>query len=160
MDIRELVRHLRDTTNDSAVQRTTGLNRRTIQRYRRWAHTQGLLEGPLPTLEVLQALVSTTLTAPPPPQTTSSVEPYRALVVALLDQQTETAAITQRLQERGFSGSYSAVRRFVAALNPTLPDVTVRVETPPGDEAQVDFGAAGRMLDPATGCHCSPYTDP
>src|SRR5215211_7064382 len=72
MDVRELVRHLRDTTNDSAVQRTTGLNRRTIQRYRRWAHAQGLLDGPLPPIEVLHALVITTLTSPPPPQTTSS----------------------------------------------------------------------------------------
>jgi hypothetical protein len=44
VDIRELLRHLRDTTNDSAVKRATGLNRRTIVRYRRWAQEQGLLE--------------------------------------------------------------------------------------------------------------------
>jgi transposase len=151
MDIRELVRHLRDTTNDSAVQRTTGLNRRTIQRYRRWAHAQGLLAGPLPPIEVLHALVTTTLTPPPPPQTTSSVEPYRAVVIELLARNTEMAAIKLRLEERGFHGSYSAVRRFVQSLNPSHPDVTVRVETAPGEEAQVDFGFAGRMLDPTTG---------
>jgi transposase len=151
MDIRELVRHLRDTTNDSAVQRTTGLNRRTIQRYRRWAHAQGLLAGPLPPIEVLHALVTTTLTPPPPPQTTSSVEPYRAVVIELLARNTEMAAIKLRLEERGFHGSYSAVRRFVQSLNPSQPDVTVRVETAPGEEAQVDFGFAGRMLDPTTG---------
>ncbi|MCB8977294.1 MAG: hypothetical protein H6657_07725 [Ardenticatenaceae bacterium] len=27
----------------------------------------------------------------------------------------------------------------------------MRVETAPGEEAQVDFGYAGRMMDPATG---------
>jgi transposase len=151
LDIRELIRYIRETTNDSAVHRMTGLNRRTIQRYRRWAASQDLLVGPLPALEVLQALVSTTLTAPPPPQTTSSVEPYRAIVIELLARSTETAAIHQRLQERGFTGSYSAIRRFVAALTPAEPEVTVRVETAPGEEAQVDFGAAGRMLDPTTG---------
>ena len=32
MDVREFVRHLRDTTTDSAVHRATGLNRRTIMR--------------------------------------------------------------------------------------------------------------------------------
>ena len=56
VDIRELLRHLRDTTNDSAIQRTTGLNRRTIVRYRRWAEQHGLLKGPLPPIEQLQAL--------------------------------------------------------------------------------------------------------
>src|SRR5262245_22170778 len=76
LDIRELLRHLRDTSNDSAVQRATGLNRRTIVRYRRWAQEYGLLSGPLPPIEQLQVLVATTLTLPPPPQITSSVEPY------------------------------------------------------------------------------------
>ena len=41
--------------------------------------------------------------------------------------------------------------RFVRALDPRLPEVTVRVERLPGEEAQVDFGYAGRMLDQATG---------
>ncbi len=60
-------------------------------------------------------------------------------------------AIRERLRERGFTGSLSAVYRFLTQLTPTQPDVTVRVETPPGQEAQVDFGYAGRMIDPATG---------
>ena len=36
-------------------------------------------------------------------------------------------------------------------LEPCLPDATVRVETRPGEEAQVDFGYAGKMIDPETG---------
>jgi transposase len=87
----------------------------------------------------------------PPPQNTSTVEPYRAMVVKLRQQGVEIAAIRERLKERGFTGSYSAVYRFVRALEPIEPDVTVRVETPPGQEAQVDFGYAGLMIDPDTG---------
>ena len=151
MDLRELVRHLRDTTNDSAVQRATGLNRRTIQRYRRWAQEQGLLSGSLPPIEQLHALVATTLTLPPPPQTTSSVEPYRDLVLHLYRDGVEGAAMHQRLSEQGFAGSLSALYRFLHRIDPPQPDATVRVETAPGEEAQVDFGYAGRMLDPATG---------
>lgn len=49
-DLRELLRHLQATTNDSAVQRATGLNRRTIARYRAWAEQHALLTGPLPPL--------------------------------------------------------------------------------------------------------------
>ena len=151
VDIRDLVRHLRDTTNDSAVQRATGLNRRTIQRYRRWAHAHGLLAGPLLPIEQLQALITTTLTLPSPPQTTSSVEPYRDLVLQLHRDGVEGTAIRERIRERGFTGSVSAIYRFLHRLDPTDPDVTVRVETAPGEEAQVDFGYAGRMLDPTSG---------
>ena len=36
-------------------------------------------------------------------------------------------------------------------LTPPRIDATVRVERAPGEEAQVDFGFAGRMADPRTG---------
>jgi len=59
-------------------------------------------------------------------------------------------AILQRLRERGFTSSYSAVRRFVKHLEERQPDVMVRMECQPGEEAQVDFGFAGLMYDPET----------
>ena len=151
MDIRELVRHLRVNPSDRAVQRDTGIDRRTVQRYRVWAAAQGLLDGPLPPLEDLLRLVEQTLTAPPPPQMVSSVEPFRAMVVELRAQGAEMAAIRERLKERGYRGSYSSIRRFVRSLEPKPPQAYGRVETAPGEEAQVDFGYAGRMLDPQTG---------
>ena len=40
-DLRELLRHLQASPNDSAIQRATGLNRRTIARYRAWAAQHG-----------------------------------------------------------------------------------------------------------------------
>ncbi len=67
MDVREILRHLQTTTNLSAIQRATGLNRRTLMRYRAWAAEQGLLAGPLPPLDELQQLMARTLTPPPPP---------------------------------------------------------------------------------------------
>src|SRR5690606_14612523 len=63
----------------------------------------------------------------------------------------EVTAIWQRLQEQGYTGSYGSVYRFVRRLEPQQPNVTVRVETKPGQEAQVDFGYAGLLLDPASG---------
>jgi transposase len=151
MDVRELVRHLRANDSDRAVQRDTAIDRRTVQRYRSWALAQGLLEGPLPALEELQRLVEQTLTLPAPPQMVSSVEPFRALVVELRTQNTEMMAIWERLKERGYTGSYSSIRRFVRMLEPKPPEAYGRVETAPGEEAQVDFGYAGRMFDPQSG---------
>jgi len=81
----------------------------------------------------------------------SSVVSYRAVVEKLVKEKVEVAAIYERLKERGYSGSYSAVYRFVQRVKGHLPEATVRVERAPGEEGQVDFGYAGWMIDPETG---------
>ena len=151
MDIREILRQMRQGLSDRAVAKATGVNRKTVARYRAWAIEQDLLTLPLPPLGDLHCLLAETMPSTPPPQNVSSVEPYTELVAKLRQQGVEMTAIHQRLQERGYSGSYSSVRRFVHNLEPPTPEVTVRVETRPGEEAQVDFGFAGRMIDPKTG---------
>ena len=151
MDIRELLRHIQVNSSDRGVYRETGVHRQTVKRYREWAAEQGLLEGQLPPIEELQALLEATLPHPQPPQNASSVESYRDVVAQLHQEGVEIAAIRERLTERGYRGSYSAVYRFVRGLDPRLPDATVRVERQPGEEGQVDFGYAGRMIDPDTG---------
>lgn len=151
MDIRELLVRIRAGESDRAIQEETGIDRRTVKKYREWAAGQELLEGDLPPVDELQARIDSTMESKRPPQTVSSVEAYRELVVQLRKESTEIAAIWERLKERGYTGSYSAVHRFVRGLEPRQPEATVRVERKPGEEAQVDFGYAGRMLDPETG---------
>jgi transposase len=151
MDIREMLRHLRQGQSNRAVAKAMDIDRKTVARYRTWAAEQGLLEKPLLPLGKLHQLVEETLSSPPPPQNTSSVEPYRDIVIKLRRKGVEVAALYQRLKERGYTGSYSSVYRFVRNLEPHTPEVTVRVETRPGEEAQVDFGYAGKMADPETG---------
>jgi transposase len=146
-----MILHLRRYQSDRAVQRATGVHRQTVKRYRSWAAAHGLLEGPLPSLADLEQLVRRTLPEKPPPQNVSSVEPYRELVSQLRKEGVEIAAICERLRERDFHGSYSAVRRFVNSLETVAPEVFVRVECSPGEEVQVDFGYAGQLIDPDSG---------
>jgi transposase len=49
--------------------------------------------------------------------------------------------LTRELRERGYTGAYTAVKRFVAAIRPNdgPKPFEVRFETPPGHQAQVDF---------------------
>lgn len=48
--------------------------------------------------------------------------------------------LTRELRERGYTGAYTAVKRFVAAIRPAeAKPYEVRFETPPGQQAQVDF---------------------
>jgi transposase len=50
-------------------------------------------------------------------------------------------SIFEELQDRGYDGSYDAVKRLVSPLRKeAFPDATVRFETPPGRQGQVDWG--------------------
>jgi transposase len=151
MDIRELLLHLRGQSSDRQISSDLKLNRRTVKRYREWAQEQGLLEGEMPALEELQARLAATLQERTPPQNQSSLEPYREQIEHWLKAKVEVAAMRHRLMERGYTGSYASVWRFVDCLKNEQGNTFPRVETDPGEEAQVDFGYAGRMLDPQTG---------
>jgi len=151
MDIRELVLQIRAERRDRQIQRDTGIDRRTVKRYREWAQEQGLLEGPMPDQETLQALVDRTLKDKDLPQNQSTVEGYRVAISQWIKEKVEVCAMWNRLKERGYSGSYSSVLRFVRTIDPVLPDVVGRIERKPGEEAQVDFGYVGQMLDPKSG---------
>jgi transposase len=151
MDIQEVIRRVRAGQSDRAIHQAVGLHRDTVRKYRRWVEAHGLLGGDLPDLETVQRLIDEHLPQPRPPQNESSVEPYRAVVEQLRADGVEIKAIHQRLQERGYTGSYQSVWRFVRRLEPRTPTATVRVERAPGEEAQVDFGYAGPMLDPVSG---------
>src|SRR6185437_16540586 len=83
-----------------------------------------------------------------PPRTPSTVEPYREQVEHLLEDGVEMMTIFDRIRARGYTGSYSSIRRFARTLQPATSKAVVRVHTAPGEEAQVDFGFAGTLLDP------------
>jgi len=151
MDIRELLRHLRENESNRGVAKATGVDRRAVKVYRVWAEEKGYLRGELPSLEVLQAAVKERWPEVTLPQQTSLVETYREVVSQLRAEGVEIAAIWHRLKERGFTGGYWSVYRFVRQLEANVPEATVRVERKPGEEAQVDFGYAGRLIDPQTG---------
>lgn len=54
----------------------------------------------------------------------------------------------QELRERGYPGGYTAVREYVKPLREALNrKATVRFETAPGQQAQVDWGSKMVMLD-------------
>ena len=152
LDIREMIRRFRAGDADRRIARDLGASRKTVGKYREWAAAQDLLRGPLPDPATLQGRLATTLPMAVPPVTPSKVAVHHDRVVELRQRGVECRAIYARLcEERGFGGSYASVYRYVRRLEPRTPDACVRVETPPAEEAQVDFGYAGRLRDPRTG---------
>jgi transposase len=152
LDIREILRRLQLGERDRRIARDLHISRKTVGKYHEWAAAQGLLTGPLPDPETLHAALAATLPVVRSPTMPSTVERFRQRVVDLRKQGVECRAIHQILREQsGFTGAYQAVYRFVRRLEPRTPEAVVRVETPPGEEAQVDFGYAGLMHDPRSG---------
>lgn len=152
LDVRELIRRVRLGDGVRRIARDMGVSRKTVAKYEKWASEQGLLAGPLVDSGPLKQRLDETRPVAPPPRGAFKAQRYREQIQALRDKGVEARAIYERLKEdRDFAGSYSAVWRFVRSLEPATPEGFTRVETPPGDEAQVDFGYAGLMYDPATG---------
>ena len=149
--IHEILHRHRHGVSARRIAKQLGHSRSTVERYLAWGEAHGFLDltRPLPAPEDLGIPDGV---RPRAPHMISSVEPYRTTVKALLEQGVEVQAILQRLRDRhGYTGSYSSVRRFIQYLRPQDPQACVRMETPPGQQAQVDFGGAGRMVDPQLG---------
>lgn len=144
MDIREILRRLRANHSDRRIAKDLNLNRRTVQRYRAWAIAENLLTGELPDHQTLAAKLPAEQI---PPQNISSAEAYREKIEQWLDEKVDVSAMHQRMREQGYSGSYSSVLRLARRLDPKTPEAVTRIECQPGEEAQVDFGYVGLMLD-------------
>jgi transposase len=150
MDILGILQHMRAGDSDREISRILNMHRQTVRRYRQWAMQYKLLEvETLPPLETIQHWLTVSFGQTRPGHMVSTVEPYREQVEQWCEENRSIKAIWILLQRRGYPGSYGSVRRFVKRLtaDKQVPDVTVRVERPPGDEAQVDFGYAGKLLD-------------
>ena len=160
--LQELVRLRRAGASARQVVRLLSMSPKTERRYRAALGQAGMLEGEpeeLPTLDEIAGVIRQAL--PSPGGKRSTVEPWRSEVEALMDKGLGAQAIHDRLRldtrgsARPFRVSYSAVKRFVRRVKRArglhAGEVAVPVDTAPGEEAQVDFGYAGRLYDPKTG---------
>lgn len=72
----------------------------------------------------------------------SQLDPHRVWIAKRAPEVDFNATVLHReLCEQGFTGSVSIVRRAIVPLRATAtPTATVRFETGPGEQGQVDFG--------------------
>lgn len=150
-EVRELIHRLRQGEGVREIARAMTLSRNTVRKYRDVAAERGWLDPSqaLPDLAALGAVFGPPLR---PRHMRSTVEPFGEVVEELWNAGVEMAAIWQRLRdEHGYTGGYSSVRRYVARVHPKKPEGFCRIETAPGEEAQVDFGSAGPMWDGRSG---------
>src|SRR5881296_1657150 len=96
--------------------------------------------------------------APPLPRpgrspAASACEPYRELIAAALARRRNAMAIWQDLVDgQGFPAGYASVMRFVRQLRgAAAPEAHAVIQTPPGEEGQVDYGDGPMVRHPVTG---------
>lgn len=148
--IRDIIYRLRQGQSDRQIAKDLKVSRRTVRKYREMAKQESYLDSEcgLPTGK---ELVKKLGPAKAPPCSESTVSPYKEVVEHLLNDGVEMAAILARLRDdHGYTGTYSSVWRFGSRLHPRQVEPVVRVHTAPGEEAQVDFGSVGRLVDPRT----------
>jgi transposase len=83
----------------------------------------------------------------------SICEPYRDFIELSLTKGRNAKAIYQDLvDDHGFTGRYSSVKRFVRHCRGTqAPEARAVILTPPGEECQVDYGTGPMVRDPHSG---------
>ena len=156
------------------IERETGIHRDTAARYLREAGVAVKKRG-RPGKETAKPAISvaevTPGSAPPNSKPANTVtpgspsgkpvvkaspsdcEPFRDTIEEALARGRNAKAIWQDLvDDHGFRGSYQSVKRFVRRhAGPIAPDARAIIITPPGEEAQVDYGTGPLVRDPVTG---------
>jgi transposase len=113
------------------ISRTTGLSRNTVRRY--------LRESDPPRYA-------------PRPKRPSILDPYKDYLTTRLDAVPELDAtvLLREIQARGYPGAITTLKDFVRPLRAErlrLEELTVRYETAPGEQGQVDWAEFGRLPD-------------
>ena len=167
MDIQQTISTLsRGGWSQRRIARELGIDRETVARYRRLARQVAepnpaispagseLTEGLNPAIVPPGPEMTTPLSHPPvesanpailpagsKPGRVSHCEPFESFIQAGLDARLSAQRIYQDLvSEQKFAGSYDSVKRFVRQLQQANPLPFRRLESEPGQEAQVDFG--------------------
>lgn len=97
---------------------------------------------------VVRRVVRQAVEAAAPRVVPSKLDPHKAFVVERIGDFPELTAsrLLEQLKERGYTGGIATVRRFVSKVRtPRLRKAYLRIETEPGEQAQVDWGSFGHM---------------
>ena len=134
-----------------------GLNRRTVAAYANRAQKPGcdsssnctteVTVGP-PTERPASKAVEVLPKSFPVPSRKSLCRDHEAFITSRLEAGLTAERIHRELRDGfGFGGSYQSVKRFAAQIRQTQPQRVHRLESAPGEEAQIDFGQGPMVKD-------------
>ena len=153
IDVRELLRRRQAGEGARRAARECGTDRKTVKRYYEAADECGIALDAELTDEVVARVGQAVQgrSTPPPSDAWQALVPVRAQIEMWLgaERPLRLVRIHELLVREGVRVSYSTLRRYAQReLGYGGPRVTVRLaDTAPGEEAQVDFGHVGWLVD-------------
>lgn len=149
---RQVLLRMRQGDSDREIARAGLMGRPKSAAVRGIATERGWLDpaAPLPDDDALAAVFAN---KPRPAPCVSTLESFRDEIERWFAAGTQGTTIHAALcRNHGYTGSYSAVRRFLQAHAASLPiTTTMRLDFAPGDAVQVDFGAGPIIPHACTG---------
>jgi transposase len=150
---RQILVRMRQGDSDRDIARSGSMGRKKVAALRALAAPRGWLE---PAVALPDDAALAEVFAKPPRASTcvSSLASLSGTITAWFDSGIQGTTIHAALQRNhGYTGSYSAVRRFGQRLAAARPEVctTMRLDFAPAEAAQVDFGAGPQIIDVSTG---------
>lgn len=143
--------------NLSRISRSLGFDRKTVRKYIELAEAEGLsrdscLPSPEHYAEIAGRIQKSLKTPAEHSASHRTTSFYQNTIHRLLGKPYMNPKQVYRILRRdhGYRLSYSSFNRYIKVKYPRQPANFIRIETDPGEEAQVDFGSAGMMFDPET----------
>lgn len=150
---RQVLVRLRQGDSDRDIARSRLMGRKKLSRLRALAEPLGWLDSaqPLPEDATLALALRPTRVAT---SSVSSLAPFASLIRDWCAQGLQGTTMHAVLcRNHGYTGSYSAMRRFRQQLAAQQPEVctTMRLDFDPAEAAQVDFGSGPAITDVYSG---------
>lgn len=161
IDVREVLRRWQAGHSVRRTHRETGFDRKTVRRYHRGAELAGLPHD-IPLTDEQVHAVASRIQARPVPVTGehhARLLQHKTLLATWKEERPrpQLQTVQNRLQRMGVDIPYWTLRRFaIEEMDWSKRSTTVRLADPdPGQEAQLDFGRMGVVLDVVTGKSCA-----
>lgn len=151
IELSEVLYQWQKGQNITRIAASLGISRPTVRKYLNVAMAAGLSQqedSPV-TEHILNEIAKASRPAPSAAGVVQqALSQFETNITAWLSEPDMTATqICRLLKERGHLFSYSSVKRYVRGLKPEFNrPVTVRLETPAGEQGQVDFGQVSLNL--------------
>jgi transposase len=158
MDVREVLRRWAAGQSTRKIARETGADRKTVDRYTKAARRLGVEPGATLSDEVVHEVAQCVQARPlpEPSHERAQIAAHRLKIEGWLGQKRPLRLRrihTLLVRDCGVTASYDTLRRF--AIDELAwrrkPTTVLVVDGAPGEEAQVDFGLMGTILDADAG---------
>jgi len=165
MELKEIIRRRKSGQSISKISKATGRDRKTVRKYLNLIEEEGLIDldeqGKDDTAKLNEALQKIKKQTKRRPDKQNIFLPFLEEIKSLIEIKGKNKGLKLKSAYRVICSkhdltqktSYSSFKRYVGSQNILLQTTgtTCRIETPPGNQLQVDYAKVGFLLDTSTG---------